>query len=593
MFMGFLWALCACQGAWAQASACDANENLVTFVFGTTRSTSATGGTGTWTSAALGPFSFGVGTSTGAITANTVTFQASIDGASSWSAPGGTAPNAPRLANYGGFTNSLALAMTGTTAGFGTHLTLNFSRPMDKLRLIMGDVDYSANNWQDVLRVTGSLNGNTVIAPGMTVGTPANFAIATNSPSAGTTEVTALAAAGNCAGTSAACNVTVTFANPVDSVQIDFIAGNPGINPSVGQVVGFQNFSYCVPRRDLSMVKVDTTPTFVAGNTGTYTLTITNQGGTQTLAASPILVQDQLPQGLSFISPQSPGGGWSCTISTTTFASDTVDCNRGTTVLAGNGASTVLTLTVSVSPDVTATSVDNVAKVAGGGDPNKAAITTTGPLSSCNASNEGWDGGGASGYASGGTTNAGCAFENTLISRQALLTITKTNNTSTVTSGGTTIYVITVVNSGPSSAPGTRLTDSYALGLSCSTPTFTSTPLGSVTITPTVPTISDLQGTGIFLTPTFPPNTTATFSVPCTITATGQLTPDAGEGLTPLLASAGVDTMMGVTGVTPLILTSAAILAGEPQARRATWRSWAGAPSGTPSGPPGSGGSSG
>ncbi|MBX3655466.1 MAG: DUF11 domain-containing protein [Ramlibacter sp.] len=591
--MGFRWALCACQGAWAQASACDANENLVTFVFGTTRSTSATGGTGTWTSAALGPFSFGVGTSTGAITANTVTFQASIDGASSWSAPGGTAPNAPRLAAYGGFTNSLALAMTGTTAGFGTHLTLNFSRPMDKLRLIMGDVDYSANNWQDVLRVTGSLNGNTVIAPGMTVGTPANFTIATDSPSAGTTEVTALAAAGNCAGTSTACNVTVTFANPVDSVQIDFIAGNPGINPSVGQVVGFQNFSYCVPRRDLSMVKVDTTPTFVAGNTGTYTLTITNQGGTQTLAASPILVQDQLPQGLSFISPQSPGGGWSCTISTTTFASDTVDCNRGTTVLAGNGASTVLTLTVSVSPDVTATSVDNVAKVAGGGDPNKAAITTTGPLSSCNASNEGWDGGGASGYASGGTTNAGCAFENTLISRQALLTITKTNNTSTVTSGGTTIYVITVVNSGPSSAPGTRLTDSYALGLSCSTPTFTSTPLGSVTITPTVPTISDLQGTGIFLTPTFPPNTTATFSVPCTITATGQLTPDAGGGLTPLLASAGVDAMTGVTGVTPLALASAAILAGEPQARRAVWRSWAGAPSGTPSGPPGSGGSSG
>jgi uncharacterized repeat protein (TIGR01451 family) len=504
--------------AQAQSSACDANEDVVTFNFGATRSTNASGGTGTWTAAALGPFSFGVGTSTGAITANTVTFQATIDtGNTSWSAPGGTAPNAPRLAQYGNFANTLALAMTGTVASFGTHLSLTFSRPMDKLKLVMADVDYSANNWQDVLRATGFLNGNAVVAPGMQVQTAANFAIATNSPSPGTTQVTALAAAGNCTATQTACNVTVTFANPVDAVRIDFLAGSPGINPSVGQVVGFNAFSYCVPKRELALVKSATTSTFVAGGTGTYTLAITNYGGTQTLAASPILVQDLLPAGLSFVSPQAPGGGWTCAISTTNNANDTASCNRGTTVLAGNSASTVLTLTVNISADQAAGNVDNRAKVAGGGDPNKTAIATTGAITACSAANEGWDGGGSA-FASGASTNAGCGFETVAIARRAQIAVTKTNGASSIVSGGTTSYTILVVNSGPTNAPGTVVSDPAVPGLNCSTPTFVSTPSGSITTSPTVVSLSALQS-GIALTPTFPAGSTATFTVQCNVSA--------------------------------------------------------------------------
>lgn len=580
---------------WAQASACNTNENVVTFRFGAVRSTNATGGTGTWTAAALGPFSYGVGTSTGAITANTVTFQASIDAGPAWSAPGGVAPNAPRLATYGNYLNTLALAMTGTTAGLGTHLTLTFSRPMDKLLLVMTDVDYSANNWQDVLRATGYLNGNVVVAPAMSVTNAGSFTIATNSPTPGTTQVTALPSVGNCGTASTVCNVTVTFANPVDAVRLDFLAGNPGINPSVGQVVGFQNFAYCVPRRDLFLVKADTTPTFVAGGTGTYTLTITNQGGTQTLASIPIVVQDILPAGLTFINPQAPGGGWTCTLGTTTFVADTANCSRGTTVLAGNGASTVLTLTVSINPNLTATSVDNVAKVAGGGDPNKTAITTTGAVASCTAANEGWDGGGAT-FASGATTNSGCGYENTLITRRSLLTVTKTNNTTTLVAGSSTSYVITVANAGPSSAPGLVLTDPIALGLSCTTPTFVSNPVGSITTSPTVLTVAALQSGGITLTPTFPPGSTATFTLPCNVTATGYVSPLL---LAPLVEMADAGRLPdGSLG--PASGLAARAGRGEggregadgPVSRTAA-TSWAGAPSGTPSGPPGSGGSSG
>lgn len=506
-----------CSSSWAVAT-CDANENVVTFVFGTTNATSATGGSGTWTAASVTPRSYPVGTNTGSISANTITFAPSIDGTVAWSAPGGTAPNAPRQAQYGNFPTALTLAMDSPAPSVGTHLSLTFNRPMDKVEFVMADVDFSAGQWQDVMRVTGYLNGNAVVAPAFAAQTPASFTITANSPTAGTTEAITNTGTANCAATSIACNITVSFANPIDSLRIDFIAGTTIANPA-GQVVGFQNFSYCVPKRDLSMTKVDTTPTFIAGGTGTYTLTITNTGGTQTLAATPLQIQDVLPTGLTFINPQAPGGGWTCTLATTSVANDTANCSRGTTVLAANGASTVLTLTVSVSPDLTATSVDNRAKVFGGGDPNKTTLTATGPVANCTAANEGQDGGGAL-LASGSTTNSGCAFENTLIERRALLTVTKNDGVTSAVAGSTLTYTITVTNSGPSNAPGTVVQDPAVTGLNCSTVTFSATPSGGAS-TPTL-SIPALQGSGLTITPTFNASSTATFTLTCGVTATGS-----------------------------------------------------------------------
>ncbi len=505
-------------------ASCDATtENVVTFVFGTARSTNASGGTGTWTAAALGPFSFPVGTTTaGGITANTITFQASIDATVAWAAPGGTAPNSPRLATYGNIANNLTLTMDAPTTSIGTHLSLTFNRPMDKVEFVMTDVDYSGGAWQDILRITGYLNGNAVVAPTFTPQLAGQQTITLNTPTPGTTEAIARAAGGNCATNSANCNITVSFANPIDSLRIDFVGGPDVANPA-SQVVGFQNFSYCVPKRDLYLVKTDSPATFNAGGTGTYLLTITNQGGTQTLvtpAASRMQVQDILPQGLTFINPQAPGGGWTCALSTTSATNDTVLCDRSTAL--ANGASTVLTLTVSISPAITATSVDNRAKVFGGGDPNKATVTSTNAagVNGCTATSEGWDGGGSA-YASGAATNAGCGFETTAIFKpSALLSITKTNGVTSKVAGSTGNYVITVVNSGPDPAPGTIVQDPAVPGLNCTAINFSTNPAGGA-VTPTL-TVNAFQSTGVAITPTFPANSTATFTLTCGVTATGQ-----------------------------------------------------------------------
>lgn len=501
----------------AQSSACTAGqEDTVTFNFSTARSTNAAGGTGTWTAASLGPASFGVGTTTGGgITANTITFAIDKDAAVAWTNAGAGA-NAPKLFTTGNLANTLLLSMNATAAGDQSGITLTFSRPMDKVRFFMGDVDDDAGSpWQDRLRIGGYLNGNATIAPTLNAATTVNYTIGTSGSFA---EVTRNAGAGGCGNTDASCNVRIDFANPVDTIRINFIAG-PGYPAPGQQYVGFQNFSYCVPRRDLSLSKVDTTPSFVAGATGTYTLTITNVGGTQT--NTNYTVTDVIStQGVQFANPQAPGGGWTCTLSTTTLATDTATCGRAT-ALGGNGATTTLTLTVTISADATASLIVNRAKVFGGGDPNKTTLTSTGAVANCNAASEGYDGGGST-YFSGGATNAGCAYEETTLTRQALLTVSKTNGTTTMFAGSTTTYTLTFVNSGPSAAPGTTVQDAVAAGLGCSTVTFTSTPVGSVTVNPTPLTLSALQSGSMSLTPTFPPNSTATFLVTCRVNATGS-----------------------------------------------------------------------
>ena len=490
--------------AWAQSSACNANEDVVTFNFAAAASSSASGSSVTWTATTTAN-TYTVAT-VGSVPRNTIAFSLALSGPV-WVA------GFPAQGTQGNNPDTLDLNMDPSAAGQFVTLRMSFNRPMDKVRFNMYDVDHQAGGWQDVLRISGVLNGNTTTIPSYVPATPASYTTATTAN--GAAEITTTLD-GNCASTATTCNVQVDFTNPVDAIQVLFIAG-PLVATPTSQRVGFDSFSYCVPKRELGLTKVDATDTFVAGATGTYLLTVNNLGGAAT--AGNYTVVDQLPQGVSFVSPQTPGGGWACTLSTTTFAIDTATCVQATAL--GANSTTVLTLTVSISPDLTATSIDNRAKVFGGSDPNKATLTTTGPLSACAAANEGWLGGGAT-YFGGATVNAGCAFENTLLARRALLTVSKSNGTTTLTAGATTTYTVTFANLGPSSAPGALVTDPAVAGLNCTSIAFASTPVGSVTINPTPATISAIQSTGISLTPTFPPNSTATFAITCGVTATGQ-----------------------------------------------------------------------
>ncbi len=488
------------QPVLAQSSACNANEDTITFDFGPNL-TSSTGSTRTWTAGSLANVynvATGVGQNTISFTAAGAVFTA----------------GEPQLINpVGNVANSLQLRIDATASLQRVSLTLVFNRPMDKVRFRMLDLDTSAT-FQDVLQVSGFMNGTATIIPALTAVIPGNYTTTTVGVS---NQITTNLGIGNCGFTDPNCNITVDFINPVDRVVISFIAGAAIPGDPTPQLVAFNDFSYCVPKRDLRVTKTSGTNTFVAGATTTYLLTINNRGGVATTGITS--VTDVISaQGVAFVTPQTPTP-WTCAFGTTTFVADTANCFSATAIAAGG--TTVLTLTVSISPATTASTAINRAKVYGGGDPNKTLVTSTGPIANCDALNENFSGGGATYFGGVDTTDAGCSFESTPIVRRALLTVAKDNGSLTLTAGVTTTYTITFANLGPSNAPGTMVFDNPSSGLSCTTPTFISTPLTSVTTSPITLSTTSFQVTGISLTPTFPANSTATFVVACGVRATG------------------------------------------------------------------------
>ncbi len=101
------------------------------------------------------------------------------------------------------------------------------------------------------------------------------------------------------------------------------------------------------------------------------------------------------------------------------------------------------------------------------------------------------------------------------------LSVSKDNGVTSLVAGGTTTYALTVVNSGPSLADGTVVRDPAVTGLNCTSVTCSAVG-GAVCPTAGSTTIAYLQSAGGITLPTLPANSTATFALNCTVTATGQ-----------------------------------------------------------------------
>jgi trimeric autotransporter adhesin len=103
----------------------------------------------------------------------------------------------------------------------------------------------------------------------------------------------------------------------------------------------------------------------------------------------------------------------------------------------------------------------------------------------------------------------------------ANLSITKSNGGTTITTGSTTSYTVTVANGGPAVVTNAVLLDPTAFGLSCTAVTCTSV-IGAATCpTAAATTIGALQVGGITL-PSMGVPSSIIFRVDCSVTATGQ-----------------------------------------------------------------------
>jgi uncharacterized repeat protein (TIGR01451 family) len=408
----------------------------------------------------------------------------------------------PVTAAYGGFANAYTYYVDRPDVTGTNTVVFTFSKPINKLQLTAVDLDYfndGAGAYQDRVTITGTGPSGAVTPTAVAIS--ALVTIAGNVATSASTDNTQ-----NCAAASNLCNATFSFASPITTLTYEYGNGAAAFGNPPGQLVGLAALGFCVQNPDLSLVKAATT-TFTAGGVGAYSFTVNNGGSAATAGAT--TVKDILPAGMSFGTPLTPGGAnaaaWTCAVSTTTNTNDTATCTS-TTAIAAAG-SNVFTLPVTVAGTTGGTTLNNQAKVFGGGDPNKTAEATTGAITAC-----------ASDGLAGAVANAGCGFEATAIVSAASVVIAKTDSKTLAASGGTNNYIVTLTNQGPSAANNVIVTDVVGAGLTCPAANIvTCTVTGAGAVCPAGPlTIANLTGAGITVA-TLPVNGALQFAYTCNV----------------------------------------------------------------------------
>jgi hypothetical protein len=101
------------------------------------------------------------------------------------------------------------------------------------------------------------------------------------------------------------------------------------------------------------------------------------------------------------------------------------------------------------------------------------------------------------------------------------LAVTKTNNVTSLLASAVTTYFITVINNGPNSAGGARLTDSALAGLQLLDPIACTATGGAVCPAPIDREVSDIVSAAGIIIPTLPVGSSVTFTVNANVTASG------------------------------------------------------------------------
>lgn len=242
--------------------------------------------------------------------------------------------------------------------------------------------------------------------------------------------------------------------------------------------------------RDVSGSKTATPTVALQGRTLTYTVRAANSGPA---VAGSVTIADTLNPAVFNVAAST----WTCAV-TNAGATTAVPTACGAASGTGNINSYAnLSINGSVSYTITAPLLSTFTGTA----TNTVAITLTGTTVDVTPSNN-------------------TVTVTSTVSPAATITIAKTNAVGTLTAGQTTSYTITVSNSGPGNATNTVVTDPATTGLSCTAVTCSVASGAAVCPVPPALSIANLQGSGVTIA-TFPANSSLSFGVTCSVTATG------------------------------------------------------------------------
>ena len=300
-------------------------------------------------------------------------------------------------------------------------------------------------------------------------------------------------------------NKTIVLTMPTNGPTVPFINANSTVcggtvNPTLTHTIIDNDI-------DLRTAKsVSPTGNQTVGSTVTYTVAYANvTPAVLTLApltahdASQVAINDAPPAGVTFTS-------WTCAATGTTCPATS---GSGTITAAANlpvGAQLVYTVQAVLAATIlcgqTATNTSTIATTAS--SPSGATLT------------EGTSVQGSPSYVFAPNT----ATASNAVQACAELSITKTDNTTTLAAGQTTVYSIVISNSGPFSANNALLKDPAAPGLACTAVACTAATGAASCASLGAVSLPLLQGSGIVLN-NFPAGSSYTFQVTCGVTATG------------------------------------------------------------------------
>lgn len=230
------------------------------------------------------------------------------------------------------------------------------------------------------------------------------------------------------------------------------------------------------PRADVTVTKTASPTTVAAGQNLTYVVTARNNGPSQ---AANVTIDDVLPLNVFFVSALPSAG--SCSVkptanTVTAVGNRNVTCNLGT---IANGAQRTVTIVVRPTTSTRGTTLTNNVDV------STTTVETTPP----------------------GATNNSASVDVTVSNPSLDLLVNKTDSVDPVAVGSSTVYTITITNSGPSDAENVVVTDTMPpVGLSFQSHTISS---GSCS---TVPAVNSVGGILICNIPRIVAGATATIT---------------------------------------------------------------------------------